>query len=426
MNRPFALSALASGLLAAPLVAQAPAARAPAYAITNATIVPVAGPRITGGTIVIRGDRIEAVGAGVTPPAGAQVIDGRGLFVYPGLIDLGARLGLVEIGSVPGGQDLQEVGQFHPHNNALTAVNPHSEHFPITRVNGVTSLLTSADGGVIRGSAALIDLAGWTPDEMAVLPRAAMSMTYPRVAGGRFRGRGGAGQGEAADQTNRQVQELTAYLREAKAYTAVATHEKANLPYTALAEVVRGTMPVIFDVQTESQIRGVLALADSFGLKVVLRGATEAFYLADTLAARKIPVIVGPMTRTPERDLPYDAVYATPGVLARAGVTIAFQSDDGGEGSSRNLPYHAALATAYGLDPEEALKALTINAARILGVESRLGSLETGKTANLFVTTGDPLDVRTQVKHVFIRGQLMPWNDRHTKLYEQFRARPRP
>jgi imidazolonepropionase-like amidohydrolase len=185
-------------LLAAPLAAQdTPAGAAATYAITNATIVPVVGARIEAGTIVIRGSRIEAVGAGLTPPPGARVIDGRGLFVYPGLIDAGVQLGLVEIGSVPGGQDIQELGQFNPHNNSLTAVNPHSEHFPTTRVNGVTTVLTSAQGGMIHGTAALIDLTGWTTDDMAAKGRAAMVMTYPRVTSGRFGGRrGGQGQGD--------------------------------------------------------------------------------------------------------------------------------------------------------------------------------------------------------------------------------------
>lgn len=428
MIRSLGFPALASLLVAAPLAAQdAPAGTAETYAITNATIVPVVGARIEAGTIVMRGSRIEAVGAGLMPPPGARVIDGRGLFVYPGLIDAGVQLGLVEIGSVPGGQDIQELGQFNPHNNSLTAVNPHSEHFPTTRVNGVTTVLTSAQGGMIHGTAALIDLTGWTTDDMAAKGRAAMVMTYPRVTSGRFGGRrGGQGQGDAGEQVNRQVQELTTYLREARAYNALARPAKANLPFAALAPALRGEMPVIFNVQTDGQIRGVLALADSFKLKVILRGATEAWMLADTLAARKIPVIVGPMTQVPERDLPYDAVYANPGVLARAGVQIAFQSEDGGTGDSRNLPYNAALATAYGLDPDEALRAITINPARMLGVESTLGSLEAGKSANLFVTTGDPLDVRTVVKHVFIRGQPIPWDDRHTELYERFRARPKP
>jgi len=419
--------------LGAPLAAQAPSAQPPnrpsAYAITNTTIVPVVGARVVNGTVVIRNGRIEAAGAGVATPAGATVIDGRGLFVYPGLIDSGDRMGLTEIGSVPGGQDTQELGQYNPQNDVITAVNPSSVHIPVTRANGVTSAITSAQGGMIQGTAALIDLAGWTPDEMAAKSRVAMVMSYPRIGGGGGRGgfRGGQGQGgDAAATQNRQVQELYDYLRNAKAYNDRANPVPQNLAFAALGPALRGEVPVIFDVQTEGQIRGVLALADTFKLKVVLRGATQAWMLADTLAARKIPVVVGPLTAVPDGDAPYDAVYANPGVLAKAGVQIAFQTNDGGEGDARNLPYNAALATAYGLDPEEALRAVTINPARIWGVADRIGSIEPGKVANLFVTNGDPLDVRTQVKHVFIRGQLMQWDDRHTQEYQKWRARPRP
>ncbi len=432
MIRRILTSALGLIGFGAQLAAQgAPAAPGPSrssvYAITNATIVPVVGPRVSGGTVVIRAGKIEAAGAGIATPAGATVIDGTGLFVYPGMIDSGDRMGLVEISSVPGGQDTQELGQYNPQDAVLTAVNPSSVHIPITRANGVTSAVTSAEGGMIQGWAALIDLAGWTPDEMAENGRLAMVMTYPRVGGGRRGGfRGGPPQGDAAETQNRQVRELYEYLRNAKAYGERPNPVSQNLAYAALGPALRGESPVIFDVQTEGQIRGVLALADTFKLKVVLRGANEAWMLADTLAARKIPVVVGPMTATPDGDAPYDAIYANPGALAKAGVQIAFQTNDAGEGDARNLPYNAALAEAYGLDPDEALRAVTINPARIWGVADRLGSIEPGKVANLFVTTGDPLDVRTQVRHVFIRGQLQPWDDRHTLEYQKWRSRPKP
>ena len=435
MNRLLLAGALTTALAPA-LEAQAGAALRPSgspttYAIIKATIVPVSGPHIANGTVVIRDGKIVSVGTGLNVPAEATVIDGSGLFVYPGLIDSGTRLGLVEIGSVPGGQDTQELGQFNPQDNVLTAVNPHSTHIGITRANGVTSVITSAEGGLIQGSAALIDLAGWTPYEMAERGQVAMVMTYPRVGGrGRFGGGGGRfggqQQGDPAEAQNRQVRELYSYLRNAKAYTERPNPVSQNRGYAALGPALRGEVPVIFDVETEAQIRGALALADTFKLRLVLRGATEAWMLADTLAARKIPVVVGPTTQVPQGDSPYDAIYANPGVLAKAGVLIAFQTTDNGNGDARNLPYNAALATAYGLDPEEALRALTINPAKIWGVADRLGSIDTGKTANLFVTTGDPLDVRSQVKHVFIRGELQPWDDRHTQMYEKFRARPKP
>ncbi len=410
--------------------AQAPVPAPAAYAIRNVTIVPVVGERIPAGTVVIRGGKIEAVGASVAVPADATVIDGTGLFVYPGMIDSGTRLGLTEIGSVPGGEDTQELGDFNPHNLTLSAVNPHSELIPVARVNGVTTVITAARGGLVSGQAALMDLVGWTPQEMGVVPRAAMVMTYPRTgAGGGFGGGGGfAQQRPAAEQReamDRQVRQLRGYFSDAKAYADIKARGgtlKTDLAMEAMGPVVRGELPVVFDVETADQIRGVLSLADSFGIKVILRGARGAWQLADTLAARKVPVIVGPTTSAPGAEDPYDMVYAYPGVLARAGVKIAFQSADAA--NVRNLPYHAALATAYGLDPDAALRALTLAPAQIWGVADRYGSVEAGKVANLIVTTGDPLDVRTVVRHLFIRGQLVPLTDRHTKLYEQFRGRP--
>ncbi len=400
------------------------------YAITGATVVPVTGPIIPNGTVVIAGGKISAVGAGVAVPAGATVIDGKGMFVYPGLFDSGTSLGLTEIGSVPGGEDGQELGEFNPQNNALTAVNPHSELIPVTRVSGVTTVITGAGGGLIAGSAALMDLTGWTPDEMGIRPRAGMVMTYPRVAGGGGFGGGGGGGGggqtpeQQRETRDRQIRALRTYLWDAKGYNDQREHAKTNLAFAALGPVLRGEIPAIFDVVTTEQIQGVLALADTFKLKVILRGASGAWRLADTLAARKIPVIVGPTTQLPQGEEAYDAVYANPGVLARAGVKIAFQTDDAG--NSRNVAYNAALAVAYGLDAEAALKAVTIWPAEIWGVGDRYGSIAVGKVANLVVTTGDPLDVRSVPQHVFIRGRPVPLTDRHTRLYEQFKARPKP
>jgi imidazolonepropionase-like amidohydrolase len=423
--------------LAVPLAAQqqagAPPAPTPVVAIRNATIVPVVGPRVPNGTLVMRGGRIEAVGAGVAVPADALVIDGTGLVVYPGLIDSGTRLGLTEIGSVPGGEDTQELGAFNPHDDALTAVNPSSEIIPTVRVNGVTTALTSARGGVISGQAALVDLAGWTPQEMAILPRAGMVITFPRVRAGRRYGGGGGGQGgEAqAEEVNRQTRALREYLASAKAYSDIKERlaggapgtQETDLPMEAMVAVIRGESPVIFEVETAEQIRGALAIADSFQLKIILRGARFAWQLADTLAARRIPVIVGPTVAAPDDRDPYDAIYAYPGVLARAGVKIAFQTDNASD--SRNLAYNAGIATAFGLDPDEALRAITINAAQIWGVADRYGSLEAGKIGNVIVTTGDVLDARTAIRYVFIRGQLQNQDDRNTRLYNQFRARPR-
>lgn len=419
--------------LLAALAAAMPAALAAqgTYAIRNATIVPVVGARIANGTVVVSGGRITAVGANVAIPQGATVIDATGMFVYPGFIDSGTSLGLVEIASVPGSTDLAEIGDFNPQNIALTAVNPHSELIPVARTNGITTAITAAGGGSISGFAALMDLAGWTTAEMGVKRQAAMVVSFPTIRRGFGGGGGGGGQGgNQAEEIARRTSALRAYFADARAYSelrqkaAAQWTGRSNQPMDAMLPVIRGEVPVLFDVQTAEQIRGALAMADSFGLKVILRGAKDAWRLADTLAARRIPVIVGPITSTPEGDEPYDMIYANPGVLVKAGVTIAFQSSDAAD--VRNLPYQAALAIGHGLEPDDALKAITINPAQIWGVADRYGSIEVGKVANLFVSNGDPLDLRSNVKYLFIRGERVPLDDRHTRLYEQFRNRPRP
>ena len=419
------------------LVASALHAQAPTYVIRGGTVVPVVGAKIPNGTVVITNGRIQAVGANVQAPPGATIIDATGLFVYPGMIDSGTELGLTEIGSVPGSTDTREIGDFNPQDVALTAVNASSELIPVSRVNGVTTVITSATGALMSGSAAMMDLLGWTPDEMAIKPRAAQVMSYPAAGG--FGGRGGGGfggraQGDASETASRQVRAMRDFFADARSYAdvkakvaaggTVPNAPRVNQAMESLVPVIRGEMPVIFDVTSIDQIRGVLALADSFKLKVILRGPRDAWRVADTLAARGIPVIVGPTTQAPGPEDPYDALYAQPGVLAKAGVKIAFQTSSASD--VRSLPYNAALSTAYGLDMDEAIKALTINPAQIFGVADKYGSLEAGKVANVIVTTGNPLDVRSNVKYLFIRGQALPLTDRHTKLYEQYRARPKP
>jgi imidazolonepropionase-like amidohydrolase len=425
-------AAIGAGAFATTLGAQAAAGT---YVIRGGTVVPVVGARIPNGTVLISGGKIQAVGANVQAPQGATVIDATGLFVYPGMIDSGTELGLTEIGSVPGSTDTREIGDFNPQDVALSAVNAHSELIPVTRVNGVTTVVTSATGALMSGTAALIDLWGWTPDEMAIKPRVAQVMSYPSSGGGgRGGGFGGRPQSDASETVSRQVRAMRDFFADARAYAdvkaklatggSVPNAPRVNQAMESLVPAIRGEMPIIFDVNTIDQIRGVLTLADSFKLKVILRGPRDAWRVADTLAARGIPVIVGPTTQVPGPDDPYDAIYAQPGVLAKAGVKIAFQTS--GASDVRDLPYNAALATGYGLDMDEAMKALTINPAQIFGVADRYGSLEPGKVANVIVTTGNPLDVRSNVKYLFIRGEQVPLTDRHTKLYEQFRARPKP
>jgi imidazolonepropionase-like amidohydrolase len=402
------------------------------YVIRNATVVPVSGPRIAGGSVVIQNGKIFAVGTNITSPTDATVIDGTGLFVYPGFIDSGTKIGLSEIESVPGGEDKVEVGQFNPHDVALTAVNPHSELIPVARFNGITTAITSAEGGLISGTASLIDLTGWTGDQMAVRRSAGIVVNYPRVAGGRRGGGGAGGPAEGGDVVNQGVTQLRNYFNEAKAYAEVkgklaagaSGKQTIDLAMEAMIPVVRGELPVIFDAETVGQIRGAIAFGDEFKLKIIIRGAREGWQLADTLAARKIPVIVGPTYAEPDAASAYDEIYANPGVLVKAGVLVAFQTNSAS--SVRDLPFQVGITEGFGLSPDDALKSITLNPAIIWGVSDKVGSIEQGKVANLFVSTGDPMDPRSAVKYLFIRGEQIPLVDRHTKFYEEFRARPKP
>jgi imidazolonepropionase-like amidohydrolase len=438
---PLALVALRlalCALVAAPVVSEAQGT----FVIRGGTVVPVTGPRITNGTVVIQDGRITAVGANAQAPAGATEINATGMFVYPGLINAGTNMGLVEMGGVPGPVDTREVGDFNPQNIHTTAVNVNSEHIGVTRANGITQVITVGGGSVLSGLAGLINLAGYTNEEMIAKEKVGLLLSWPNAGGGGGRGRGGrggfGGGTPAVDPMiayQNGVRQIYRWFREAKAYGEVRDRVTANgakppvgwhvnLRYDAMVPAVRGEMPIIVDANTVAQMRDVLRFMDSLKVKVIVHGASEGWQFADTLAARSIPVILDGVTGMPGNDDPYDLVFANPGVLQKAGVQLAFAT--GGASSARDLPYDVGLSIAYGLDAEEALKSITINPARMFGVDRDYGSIEVGKVANVIVTTGDPIDIRSLIKEVFVKGQRQKFDDRHTELYERYRARPKP
>jgi imidazolonepropionase-like amidohydrolase len=406
------------------------------YAIRNAKIVTVSGATIDRGTVVIQNGKITAVGASVSIPAGAKVIDATGLSVYPGMIDSGTTLGLEEIGSVAGGQDTSEISDNNANVHVNVAIHAESTHIPVARVNGITTALTAPQGGTIAGQSALINLDGWTGKEMTLKTPVAMHINWPGAGGGRGGGFGGFGQQrsipELRRQQDRQIEELKKTLLDARAYADAkdARAKDASLPKLdmdlkkdALIPVVRGQMPIVVDVDTERDIKRAVEFAKELNLKLIIAGGLEAYKVADLLKASNVPVIVGPVLRFPRNeDDPYDAPFANAGLLAKAGVKIAFQSAD--SAYVRNLPYHAGMAAAFGLPKEEALKAVTIYPAEIWGVADKVGSIEQGKIANLIVTDGDPLEILTQIKYLFINGHQVPLTSKHTELYEKYKARP--
>jgi len=433
----FAILALA-GLLALPLLGQSVIpnnpGKKPTFAIRNATIYPVTAAPIANGTIVFSKGVITAVGANVAIPADATVIDGSGLSVYPGLIDSGSQVGLVEVSAVPGTVDTSELGDINPNAAAIIAVNPHSNLIDVTRVNGITTVIAAPSGGILSGQDALINLAGWTPQEMMVKAPVAMHLNFPRVRSAAFdeRPQDEEAAKEAQKNYTSQIDKLRDTLRDAQAYAKAAGARAKDrsvkrfdrdLVLEALVPVVEGREPVVIHADSARDIRAALKFSDEFKLKVILSGAQDVAKVLPELKKGNIPVILGPILDMPNReDDPYDLVFTNAKTLYDNGIKFSIQSAD--SHNARNLPYHAAACAAFGLPKDVALKSITIAPAEIFGVADKLGSLEVGKMANVILTDGDPLEIVTHVKRLFIAGEDISLETNQTLLYDKFKARP--
>jgi len=433
------LTLLLAALLAAPL-----AAAAQVTALKGATIYTLAGAPIENGTLVIRDGKIAAVGGPETPvPAGARVIDAKGLRIYPGLFDAVSRLGLTEVGAVSATVDTNELGRYNPHLVAATAVHPPSEHIPVARANGITHAVSAPGSGgggffggfawaVMPGQGSLINLSGWTVEEMLIKPSAGLILNWPSVqtrtfdfSTFEFREKPFT---EAKKEFEERLAELEEWMQAAQHYAqveakGVTAKVERELKLEALARALRGELPVLFMANSARDIRNAVEFAEKWKLKMILCGGGEAWKEKKLLAEKKIPVILRPTQSLPgEEDEPYDRPFTNAGELHAAGVKVAFATFDSSD--SRTLPYEAANAVPYGLPYEEALKGITLYPAQMLGVENELGTLEAGKRANLIVTDGDPLEFKTEVKRLFINGVETSTDNKHRQLWEKYRARP--
>jgi len=412
-------------------------------AIKNARIVTVTGPVIEKGAVIIQGDKIADVGASVRIPSGAKEIDASGLTVYPGMINASTTMGLTEIGSVAATNDSSEIGEFNPQLKAIIAVHPESEIIPVTRVNGITTVLTAPRGGILAGQAALINLDGWTWEEMNLKNPVGIVFNFPTIYSGRsfdfatFQVRERSFEevkrqrDETLDKVRKVFDDARAYAKakEAKAKNPRLPDLETNLMLESLVPVVKGELPLLVNTSRERDIKAAVEFAAEQKVKIIIVGADEAHKVASLLKEKNIPVILGPVFSLPlHEDDPYDAQYTKAAALSKAGIKFAFQGVDGdgpGDASNaRNLPYHAGMSVAYGLPKEEALKALTIYPAEIFGVADRVGSIEPGKLANLVITNGDLLEIRTQIRYLFIKGKQIALKTKQTELYEKYVNRP--
>jgi imidazolonepropionase-like amidohydrolase len=424
--------------------------------IRNVDVYPVTGPEMKGVSVVLQDGKIGEIGAKIVAPKGARIIEGKGLRVYPGMIDSGTELGLSEVSAVRETVDTGELGEFMPQLRALSAVNPESEHFGVVRVNGITSVMTFPSSGVgagggggrfgggerqfISGQAALIHTDGWTREDMAIDRTAAIHLIFPTL-GGRG-GRGGAvpdvvlemipgGTGAtgftAAKRTyDQQVAKITEFFEQARQYqkerAARTPGFRPVLKMEAMVPVLEGKVPLAVSASRASVIHDAIAFADKQKIRIVILQPRNLTKIGPELKEKNIPVILGRVLALPEQeDDPYDGSFTQPAEAYKAGVKFAFGTFT--NEFVRNLPYQAATAVAFGLPYEEALKAVTINAAQIWGHAAEIGSVEKGKVADLMVTTGDPLSNSTQVKYLFIKGKEVPLMNKQTRLYEKYMSR---
>ncbi len=415
------------------LTASAQAAAADEYGrallLSGATLHTVSHGTLPHGELLIRDGRIAAIGEKLDAPAEARRIDLSGKHVYPGYIAANSTLGLTEVEAVRATNDFAEAGAINPNVRAEVAINPDSELLPVARANGVLSALVvprAGDDGLFAGQSALIRLDGWTWEQMTIKAPVAVHLEWPSARAPEWLP--ASVREQATATAKKKLAAIEQAMRDARAYAAAKQAGKAGAPdlrWESLLPVLDGSRPLMIAANDAVQIREALAFAEREHVRLVLVGGTDAWRFADTLKARDVAVILGSSHALPARRWEaYDTVYASAGKLAEAGVLFAI-ANDGGPSFERNLPYQAASYAAFGLGEEAALRAITLAPAEILGVADRLGSLDAGKDATLFVADGDALDDRTAVERAWIAGREIDLASRHTRLYEKYQGKYR-
>lgn len=395
--------------------------------ITNGTIHVGNGQVIENGTIEVENGKITQVGAGIAAPAGAKVVDVKGKQVYPGLILPVTDLGLKEIGNgVRGSNDYTELGEYNNSIRSIVAYNTDSKIINTLKAQGILLAGVTPQGGTISGSSSVVQLDAWNWEDAAYKMDNGIHLNMPTFISrpSRFAAFMGLPQ-QQTDPTKEalnKIDEIKTLFREAKGYLQETTHKETNLKYEALKGLFNKTQKLFVHASQIKQILIAIDFVKEFGFDVVLVGASESFQIADLLKQYNIAVILQDEHALPAtEDDDVDQPFKTPAILQKAGVLFAL-NDEHGESRYRNLPFNAGTAAAYGLTKEQALQAITLNSAKILGVDSKTGSLEAGKDANIVVSEGDILDMRTSiVVQAFIQGREVSLENKQKQLYDRYK-----
>ncbi|GAB3899561.1 amidohydrolase [Larkinella knui] len=409
--------------------AQNPAPAGPqvrAIALTGATIHVGNGQVITNGVILFDKGIITAVGDGNTPTNGAEVISVAGKHVYPGLISPAATVGLQEFASVRATLDYQETGALNPNVRALIAYNTDSEVIPTIRNNGLLMTQAVPDGGVIAGSSSVMHTDGWNWEDAVLKADDGLWLNWPGYFARSFDFDTFAVSLKKNEQQQDGINALTATFSDARAYADLKNPAPKNLKLEAMKGLFDGSKCLYIRASYGKDIIEAIKFARQMGVrKPVIVGAEDAGRVVDFLKENNVPVILGAMHRLPTlQDEDVYLPYKLPGLLQKAGVLVSL-SYDGEWWRTRNLPFQAGTAAGFsGIDKEEALKMITSNTARIMGIDNVVGTLEKGKHATLVVSKGDLLDMRTNViEHAFIQGRHLNLDDKHKRLYHMYREK---
>ncbi|NUN69791.1 MAG: amidohydrolase family protein [Bacteroidetes bacterium] len=396
--------------------------------LIGGTIHTVSGAVIPNGMLLFENGRITAVGTSVTVPANAERIDVTGKHVYPGLINAASNIGLNEIEAVRATIDITETGRINPNVRTDVAVNPESELIPTTRANGILVSHVLPGGPLIAGRTSAMLMDGWTNDEMTLRSPVGLYVSWPnmRVSRSPFARQSEEEQRKAIENS---LKELRDAFNDARAYLKAKKADKehrTDLRWEAMAPLFDRTIPMIVSANEVSQIQSAVQFANEQNVRLIIHGGRDSWKVASLLKENGVGVIVEPVHDLPNRRWEeYDLPFTVPARLHEAGVLFAVSGGGNSTMNDRNMAYQAATASAYGLPKEEALRSITINAAKLLGIDAQVGSLETGKDATLIVTNGDPLEIMTNVEKAYIQGRPVELRSRHTDLWKKYEEKYR-